>query len=123
MKRLLIKLASDNTFMLNLNFYKQINGCTMCGPLSVIFSNIYIARTKHEIFKTTNPRFYKRFANGIISKKKINRTYCLRIQITTTSISSIPLKQCHKSFLTLILFMKVIKLKPKCTEIPNTQDD
>ena len=70
MKRLLIKLASDNTFMLNLNFYKQINGCTMCGPLSVIFSNIYIARTKHEIFKTTNPRFYKRFANGIISKKK-----------------------------------------------------
>ena len=43
MKRLLLKLTTENTFMLNSNVYKQIDSCTM---------------------------FYKRFANDIISEKK-----------------------------------------------------
>ena len=43
MKRLLLKLTTENTFMLNSNVYKQIGSCTM---------------------------FYKRFANDIISEKK-----------------------------------------------------
>ena len=42
MKFLLLKLTIESTFMLNSNFYKQIDGCTMGGPLSVIFSNIYM---------------------------------------------------------------------------------
>ena len=65
MKRLLL-----NTFMLNSNFYKQINGCTMAGPLSVIFSDIYMTKTDKEVVKPLSPRFYKRFADDIISKKK-----------------------------------------------------
>ena len=58
------------TFMLNSNFYKQINGCTMAGPLSVIFSDIYMTKTDKEVVKPLNPRFYKRFADDIISKKR-----------------------------------------------------
>ena len=46
MKRLLLKLTTENTFMLNSNFYKQIDGCTMDGPLSLIFSDIYMTKTE-----------------------------------------------------------------------------
>ena len=55
--------------MLNLNFCKQIDGCTMGGPLPVIFSDTYMTKTE-EVVKPANPRFYKRFADDIISKKK-----------------------------------------------------
>ena len=70
MKRLLLKLKTENTFMLNLNFCKQIDGCIMGGPLPVIFSDTYMTKTEEEVVKPTNPRFYKRFADDIISKKK-----------------------------------------------------
>ena len=39
-KRLLLNLTTENTFMFNSSFYKQIDGCEMGGPLSVIFSDI-----------------------------------------------------------------------------------
>ena len=39
-KRLLLNLTTENTFMFNSSFYKQIDGCEMSGPLSVIFSDI-----------------------------------------------------------------------------------
>ena len=41
-KRLLLKLTAGNTAMFTSSFYKQIDGCTMGGLLSVIFSDIYI---------------------------------------------------------------------------------
>ena len=40
-KRLLLKLAIECTFTFNHKFYKQIDGCTIGGPLSVTFSDIY----------------------------------------------------------------------------------
>ena len=70
MKRLLLKLTTENTFMLNSNFYKQIDGCTMGGPLSVIFSDIYMTKNEEKVVKPTNPSFYKRFIGDIISKEK-----------------------------------------------------
>ena len=101
MKRLLLKLTTENTFMLNSNFYKQIDGCTMGGPLSVIFSDIYMTKTEEEVVKPTNPSFYKRFVDDIISKKKKDLPN-LRFENsnTTIPISSMPLKQCLKSPLT-----------------------
>ena len=70
MKCLLLKLTTEGAFMLNSNFYKQIDGCSMGGPLSVIFSDIDMTKTEEEVVKPTNPRFYKRFVDDIISKKK-----------------------------------------------------
>ena len=69
-KRLLLKLTTENTFMLNSNFYKQIDGCKMGGLLSVIFSDIYMTKAEEEVVKPTNPRFCKRFVDDIICKKK-----------------------------------------------------
>ena len=70
MKCLLLKLTTENTFMFDSNFYKHIDGCTMDGPLSVIFSDIYMTKTEKEVAKPTNLSFYKRFVDNIISKKK-----------------------------------------------------
>ena len=43
----------------------------MGGPLSVIFSNIYVTKTEEEVVKLTNPSFYTKFVDGIISKKNL----------------------------------------------------
>ena len=69
MKHLLLKLTTENTFMLNSNFYKQIDSCTIDGSLSVIFSDIYMTKTEGEVDELTNSRFYKRSVDDIISKK------------------------------------------------------
>ena len=55
--------------MLNSNLYKQIDGCTMGGPLSVTLSDIYMTKTE-EVVKPTNSSFYKRYVDDRISKKK-----------------------------------------------------
>ena len=70
MKYLLLKLTIEDTFMLNSNFYKLTDCCTMGEPLSVILSDIYMIKTEGEVVKPTNPSFYKRFVDDIISKKK-----------------------------------------------------
>ena len=67
---LLLKLTTENTFMFNSNFYKQIDGCIIGGPPSVIFSDIYVTKTEEEVVKPINPSFYERFVDDIISKKK-----------------------------------------------------
>ena len=68
-KRLLLKLTTENTFMLNSKFYKQVDRCPMGGPLSVIFSNIYITKTEGKVVEPTKPQFYKRFVDDIINKR------------------------------------------------------
>ena len=67
-KRLLLKLTIENTFMLNSKFYKQVDGCSMGGPLSVIFSDIYMTKTERKVVQPTKPQFYKRFID-IINKR------------------------------------------------------
>ena len=46
MKGLVLKLTTENTWILNSNFYKQIDGCATGGPISVIFSEIYMTKTE-----------------------------------------------------------------------------
>ena len=56
-KRLLLNLTTENTFMLNSKFYKQVDGCSMGGPLSVIFPDIYLTKTERNIAERTKPQF------------------------------------------------------------------
>ena len=37
----MIKLATERTFKFSNRFLKQVDGCTLGGPLSVTFSGIY----------------------------------------------------------------------------------
>ena len=47
LKLLLYKLTTDCTIESNQRFYKQIDGCAMGGPLSVILDDIYMVRTEN----------------------------------------------------------------------------
>ena len=40
-KNLLIKLTKECTFSVNNRLIKQIDGYPMCGPISVVFADIY----------------------------------------------------------------------------------
>ena len=68
-KRLLLKLTTENTYMLNSKFYKQVDGCSMGGPQSVIFTEIYMTRTDRKVVEPTKPQFCKRFVDDIIKKR------------------------------------------------------
>ena len=68
-KRLLYKLTTDCTIQFNQSFYKQIDGCAMGSPLSVILADIHMVRTENEVVKPLNPPFYKRFVDDIYSRR------------------------------------------------------
>ena len=53
-KRLLFKLTTGCTIEFNQRFYKQIDGCTMGDPSSVIFADIHMVRTENEVVKPMN---------------------------------------------------------------------
>ena len=62
---MLLKSTTENTFMFTSNFYKQTDGWTMGGSLSVIFSDIHMTKTECEIVNPSKPKFYKRFVDII----------------------------------------------------------
>ena len=68
-KRLLYKLTTDCRIQFNQRFYKQIDGCTVGGPLPVILADINMVRTENEVAKSMKPPFYKRFVDDIYSKR------------------------------------------------------
>ena len=90
----------------------------MGGRLSIIFSDIYMTKTEDEVVKPTNPSFYKRFVDDIISKKKKDQPDLLFENLNNHhpninyTIETMPQK-----FLDTRLLMKIIKLKPKYTEM------
>ena len=71
-KRLLLKLTTESTYMFNSKFYKQSDGFTMGAPLSVTFSNIYLTKLEIDKVRPTKPLFYKRFVDDVINRRKKN---------------------------------------------------
>ena len=73
-KRLLLKLTTDSTFIFNTKFYKQVDGCTMGGPLSVTLSDIFMTKMENEaLIPPRKPKFYKRFVDDIITRRLRNQ--------------------------------------------------
>ena len=73
-KRLLLKLSTKNTFIFTSNFYKQTDGCTIGGLLSVIFPYLcYMTRTEREVVNPSKPKFYKRFVDDVINRINKNQ--------------------------------------------------
>ena len=73
-KRLLLKLATESTYIFQSQFYKQTDGCTMGGPLLVTFSNIYLTKLEKDQVKPLKPKFYRRFVDDVISRR-LKNTY------------------------------------------------
>ena len=71
-KRLLLNLATEVTFTINNNFFKQTDGCAMGGPLSVTFSDIFMIKMENDIVISTKPIFYRRYVDDIYNRTKKN---------------------------------------------------
>ena len=69
--------------MFNSKFYKQSDGCTMGGPLSVTFSNIYLTKLEIDKVRPTKPLFYKRFVDDVIYRRKKNTPDSLLTTVIT----------------------------------------
>ena len=53
------------TFAFDSCFLKQMDGCTMGGPLSVTISDIYMIKTELDVVKPTKPKLYRCFVDNI----------------------------------------------------------
>ena len=72
-KQLLLKLITESTSILNVKYHKQTDGYTTGGPLSVVFSDIYM--TKHEkdaILPSRRAKLYKSLVDNNFAKRKTN---------------------------------------------------
>ena len=70
-RKLLIKIATESTFKFKSRFFKQVDGCTMGGPLSVTFSDIYMVKMENDVATPSKPIFYRRFVDEIYSRRKL----------------------------------------------------
>ena len=70
-RRVFIKLVTECTFKFNSRFFKQVDGCTMGGPLSVTFSDIYMVKMENDVVTPSKPIFYCRFLDYIYSRQKL----------------------------------------------------
>ena len=72
-KRWLIKFPTEVTFTFNSKFCKQTDDCTMDGPLSVTFSDIYMKKRERDVVRPFNTIFYRRYVDDIYNRRKINK--------------------------------------------------
>ena len=67
-RRLLMKLATECTFKFNSRFFKQMDACTMGGPLSFTFSDIYMVKMENDVVTLSKSIFYNRFVDDVYSR-------------------------------------------------------
>ena len=64
------KLTTECAFQFNQNLFKQTEGCSVRGPLSVTLADIHMIRTEKDIVTPLKPIFYKRFVDDIYNRRK-----------------------------------------------------
>ena len=74
-KKLLLKLTKGCVFPANRKLLKQVDGCAMGGPISVVFSDIYMCKMEFDDVVPAKPLFYKRYVDDtyVLRKKSIRR--------------------------------------------------
>ena len=71
-KKLLYKLTTEVSFQFNYKLFKQTDGCTMGGPLSVTLSDIQMIRMETNVEVPIRPIFYKRYVDYIYNRRQKN---------------------------------------------------
>ena len=74
-RRLLEKLTQNCVFSVNNKLVKQVDGCPMGGAISVIMSGIHMNRLEKERVMPLKPKFYKRYVDDTITKRKKNTDF------------------------------------------------
>ena len=60
--------------LINNRFIKQVDGCPMGGPMSVVFSDIYVCTMEEDIVIPAKPIFYKRYVDDTYIWRKKHET-------------------------------------------------
>ena len=69
-KHLLLRLSTENTFMVVSKFCKQRDRWTMGRPLFVVFSDLHMTNTENEVLYTSKQNFCKHFVDDIINRRQ-----------------------------------------------------
>ena len=64
------RLTTESSFIFRGQYFKQIDGCTMGGPLSVILSDIYMTKLEETVVIPAEPKFCKRFIDDTFNIRK-----------------------------------------------------
>ena len=73
-KKLLNKLCKGCTFLADSRLIRQVDGCPMGGPISVVFFNIFFVKMECDAIKSLKPNLYKHYVNDIHSNRIKNQT-------------------------------------------------
>ena len=68
---MLLKLTKQCVFSVNNKLIKQIDGCPMGGPISVVFSGFYVSKMEDTV-APMKQRFCKRYVDDTYIRKKKN---------------------------------------------------
>ena len=68
--KLLYKLSSQCVFSVNNQLIKQIDGCPMGRPISVVFSDIFVNKFERDIVIPIAPNLYKHYVDIFVKRKK-----------------------------------------------------
>ena len=71
-KKLLLILTKECVFSVNNKIMKQNDGCLRGGPISVVFSDIYVSKMEEHIAAPMKPHFYKRYVDDTYIWRKKN---------------------------------------------------
>ena len=67
-KNWLHKLWKACTFLADGKLIRQVDGCTVGGPIPVALSNIFYIKREFDVVKALKPNFNKRYVDDIYSK-------------------------------------------------------
>ena len=74
-RRLLEKLTQNCAFSMHNKLVEQVEGCPICGAISVIMSGIHMNRLEKERVMSLKSKFYKRYVDDTITKRKKNTDF------------------------------------------------
>ena len=72
-KIMLLNLCVKSLYSVNNQLIKQIDGCPMGGPISVVFSDIFMNKMERDIVIPIAPNLYKYYVDDIFAKRKKNK--------------------------------------------------
>ena len=70
--KFLLKLTKECVFSVNNRLIKKIDGCPMGGPISIVFSDIYVCKMEEDIVTPMKPHFHKRYVRDTHIRRKKN---------------------------------------------------
>ena len=67
----MLKVTTECLFQLKQKLYKQTEGYSMGGPLSVTLADIHLIRTENDAVKPFKPVFYKQYDDDIYNRRNL----------------------------------------------------